>query len=228
MVFVLDKWKRYQEFFEVAGYRPPQPIDSGIRYPPGTLVYEKPTEQVEFEKWVRKVSDRTGNFRVNKEDGLDRPLKIVDSIIRIRKEHDKSEGYVISKQTWIGLDVNLNEIPHAIESMECYHKPVFVYRHRPARGDEESERLPTGTKTPEIVFTKPYIPDGKEYMDELMKIASPGVVFSASQMGPTGRSFEVNSYEDLRNKKFDELVNPRYSSESQTTLKKKITPEIVA
>lgn len=227
-MFQLEKWKIYQGFYEAEGYRLPQPVDSGIKYPAGTLIYEKPSEQVEFEKWVRKVTDRTGNFRINKEEGIDRPIKVVDSIIRIRPDVEKGEGYIVSKQTWTGLDVNLDELSHAVENPECYHKPVFIHRHRPARGDEEAERLPTGTRTPQIVFTKPYNEDGKKYMDELMQFASPRVVFSASIMGPTGRNFEVLQYEDLRNKKFEELTNPRYIAEVQTTtVKKRATPDIV-
>ncbi len=232
----MTDWKKTQEFYKMAGIPDisnKDAYDSFIRA--GGIVYEKPREQVEFERWVRKVTDRTGNFRVNKEDNIDRPVKIVDNIIRIREDIDRSEGYIISKQTWIGLTAVMDEFQHTIDSPESYWKPTFRYKHRETDEGNDIENIPVGKGPDKLVFTQSYEKGGREYMDQLMAIASPRVDFSICTVGRQTRVIPVRTFEDLRNKRFAELIHPKYWTEYDADLgpntpmvKKKIASEVVA
>jgi hypothetical protein len=124
---IMANYQKTQELFE-----------KEINKVPG-FKYEKSGEQVSEEKWfaqvknpntgeffqledLRAVGAVPGDFRKD-EKPKKYPVKKIDEIIRIKKV-DGTE-WLISRQTWIGLDRLGNDMTKCFVDPELYDKPVF-------------------------------------------------------------------------------------------------------
>ena len=110
-----------------------------------SLKYEKSGEQLSEEKLFAQVKNPNSGEFFQLEDlravgavpgdfGIDEkpkkyPVKKIDEIIRIKKA-DGTE-WLISRQTWVGLDRLGNDMTKCFVDPELYDKPVFNYQSKP-------------------------------------------------------------------------------------------------
>jgi hypothetical protein len=100
--------------------------------------YEKPADYIAKQNWQQKVTNsNTGTFykisdlhiewRRNKED-KPYPIKQANQIIRIKTADGRE--WLKSKQQWIAIDSQGNEIMESFSDLEEWDKPVFQYGMR--------------------------------------------------------------------------------------------------
>jgi hypothetical protein len=77
-------------------------------------------------------------YRKNKEDKL-YPIKQANQIIRIKTADGKE--WLKSKQQWIAIDSQGNEIMESFSDLEVWDKPVFQYGMKP-----KDSKNPNGPK----------------------------------------------------------------------------------
>jgi len=139
-----------------------------------SLKYEKSGEQLSEEKWIAQVKKpNTGeffqledlravgavpaDFRID-EKPKKYPVKKIDEIIRIKKA-DGTE-WLISRQTWTGLDRLGNDMTKCFVDPELYDKPVFNYQSKPVNPRDmfsKTERKAVSVmyiKEPTVPFTQ--------------------------------------------------------------------------
>jgi hypothetical protein len=118
--------------------------------------YEKPPDYIGKQNWLKKVTTHTGTFfkisdlpiewRKNKEDKL-YPIKYANQIIRVKTADGKE--YLKSKQQWIAIDSQGNEIMESFTDLEEWDKPEFEYGMKsvdPRKPDGPKEYVVIGVK----------------------------------------------------------------------------------
>ena len=130
------------------------------------LKYEKSGEQLSEEKWfaqvknpntdeffqledLRAVGAVPADFRKD-EKPKKYPVKKIDEIIRIKKA-DGTE-WLISRQTWVGLDRLGNDMTKCFVDPELYDKPVFNYQSKPVNPKDVFSK--TERKAVSVMYVK--------------------------------------------------------------------------
>lgn len=136
----MPDYKRTQEIFVANGYKLPLPPDSKERYPPGTLIYQKPQAQIDDELFYAKVTNPHTNtfyqigdlpieYRQNNRENKTYPIRQVYQIIRIARtdgtEWLKSRGRIVA------MDKLGNEVEHSFTDPEVYFEPKLEYGYKP-------------------------------------------------------------------------------------------------
>jgi hypothetical protein len=149
------------------------------------LKYEKSGEQLSEEKWFAQVKySNTGEFfqledlravgalpaDFRKDEKPKKyPLKKIDEIIRIKKA-DGSE-WLVSRQTWIGLDRLGNDMTKCFVDPELYDKPVFNYQSKPVNPSDIFSK--TERKAVSFIFVKePTVPFTPKNLEQLYSTCS--------------------------------------------------------
>jgi hypothetical protein len=192
--------------------------------------YEKPADYIAKQNWQKKVTNpNTGTFyrisdlpiewRRNKED-KPYPIKQANQIIRIQTA-DKME-WLKSKQQWIAIDSQGNEIMESFSDLEEWDKPVFQFGMRPV-----DKRNPNGPKEYGVIGIKDqtiqhdlaFTAENLESLYKMRPAEEPAsVTLIILKLGydgnPLGHPYQIEKYKDFANKPFDELYDfmstPKY------------------
>jgi len=197
------------------------------------LKSEKPEEQISEEKWIAQVKKpNTGeffqledlravgavpaDFRID-EKPKKYPVKKIDEIIRIKKA-DGTE-WLISRQTWTGLDRLGNDMTKCFVDPELYDKPVFNYQSKPVNPKDVFSK--TERKAVSVTYVKePTVPFTPKNLEQLYSTCSNpadrksiSLVMKNEETDESPRS--ISNHEDFKNRPFDELwewaTTPRFS-----------------
>lgn len=185
------------------------------------LVYNKSAEELKEEKWYEQVKNpRTEDYfqwSDLKQVGIDPPdelaakrrypIKTVNTIFRVHTVDDKE--FLMSRQTWTGLDRNGNEVSKSMDDMETWLKPILRYESRPVDPRDrfsKIERKVAGMDSQVKVFEKAF---NAKALDELYSLRSPTcslTIMNVDQRGEkVGSPYSIPKFEDFRNRPFDEL-----------------------
>jgi hypothetical protein len=183
--------------------------------------YEKPADYKTKQDWLKKVTNpHTGTFyqisdlpiewREGKED-KPYPIKQANQIIRIKTADGKE--YLKTKQQWIAVDSQGNEIMESFTDLEEWDKPVFEYGMKPL-----DPKKPDGPKEHGVIGVKGYkkqhdLPFNQKSLEALYKMRpaqdAGSVALIIRRLGydgnPIGFPYQVENYEDFSTKPFDEL-----------------------
>ncbi len=187
------------------------------------LKWNKPAGQLKEERWLEAVKNpQTGEFfqwsdlklvvGIDPPDELAAkrkyPVKTVNSIIRVQTMVDNKE-WIMSRQTWTGLDRNGNEVSKSFDDMETTRKPILKYESRPVDLKDrfsKIERKVTGISSEKREFDKPFT---AKAFDELYAMRGPMcslIIMRVDQNGEKmGNPYAMPKYEDFRIRPFDEL-----------------------
>lgn len=217
----------------MANYSKTQEIfEKEVNKAPG-LKYEKSGEQLSEEKWFQQVKNpNTGEFfqledlravgavpaDFRKDEKPKKyPVKKIDEIIRIKKA-DGSE-WLVSRQTWIGLDRLGNDMTKCFVDPELYDKPVFNYQSKPVNPKDVFSK--TERKAVSVTYIKePTVPFTPKNLEQLYSTCSNhtdrksiSLVIKNEETDQSPRS--VTNHEEFKNRQFDELwewaTTPRFS-----------------
>jgi hypothetical protein len=140
-----------------------------------SLKYEKSGEQLSEEKWFVQVKNpNTGEFFQLEDFRIDEkpkkyPVKKIDEIIRIKKV-DGTE-WLVSRQTWIGLDRLGNDMTKCFVDPELYDKPVFNYQSKPVNPKDVFSK--TERKAVSVIYIKePTLPFTPKNLEQLYSTCS--------------------------------------------------------
>jgi hypothetical protein len=194
------------------------------------LKWDKPPGRLKEEKWFDSVKNpQTGDFfqwsdlkliaGIDPPDELAAkrkyPIKTVNCIIRVQTTADNNKEWIMSRQTWTGLDRNGNEVSKSWDDLETWRKPVLKYESRPVNPKDrfsKIERKITGVSSEVRMFDKPFT---AKAFDELYAMRGPMcglIIMRVDQNGEKiGNPYSMTKYEDFRSRPFDELYEwPRH------------------
>ena len=171
--------------------------------PNTTIKYIPLGDEIEYHKWEKRCKDADGNWHQDpKHPEIKYPLKATQSIYRVMtREGEKLK----SSQRWTGLNAYLD--PQHIDRIEpeTYIETLFTKRRIQDPNNRDNiitEPAAVGTQTTkyEIDFTP-------ENLDSLYNMRDEGfcnlaLLDKRRDVPPR----EVLSYDDFRNKAFDELI----------------------
>lgn len=157
------------------------------------------------------------------------PIKAVNSIYRAQSLDGKE--FLMTRQTWTGLDMNGNEIQKSFDDMETWLRPFIRYESRPVDPRNrwsKLERKVTGVSSEVKTYDKAF---GPQALDELYTLRSSScqlIILKVDEAGrKLGNPYIIKKYEDFRNRAFDDLyawaLTPR--TQDQTKLGKEETNE---
>jgi len=192
------------------------------------LKYTKSAEQLKEEKWFDNVKNpRTGDFfqwsdlkqigidPLDEETGKRKyPIKKVTQIIRIQTPEGRE--FLKSRQTWIGLDRQGNEVPKSMDDKEMWKRPVFRYEMKavnPADRFSKMERKLAGIEREVKEYDKPFTVKNLEEIYALApgngKMAKKDVSLAIIRVDAGGESsgspYSVLKYDDFKGRDFDDL-----------------------
>lgn len=190
-----------------------------IKHP--SVRYEKPPEQKGHEAWLQKVtnphtnrffqiSDLPIEWRRGKEDKL-YPIKQANQIVRLKTSDGKE--WLTSKQQWIAVDSQGNEIMESYHNLEIWDKPVFEYGMIP-----QDRNNPNGPKMHGVVgvrelknqYDLPFNQKNLKTLYDMRPSSEPSSVsLSIMRIGYDGNRidwpYQIEKYEDFANRPFEEL-----------------------
>jgi hypothetical protein len=197
------------------------------------LKYEKSGEQLSEERWfaqvknpnsgeffqledLRAVGAVPGDFRKD-EKPKKYPVKKIDEIFRIKKA-DGSK-WLVSRQTWIGLDRLGNDMTKCFVDPEPYDKPVFNYQSKPVNPKDVFSK--TERKAVSVTYVKePTVPFTPKNLEQLYSTCSnpadrKSIPLVIKNEGTDQLPRSITNPEDFKNRPFDELwecaMTPRFS-----------------
>jgi hypothetical protein len=186
-----------------------------------SVKYEKPPEQRGHEMWLQKVTNpNTGTFykisdfpiewRRGKED-KPYPIKQANQIVRLKSSDGRE--WLASKQQWIAIDSQGNEIMESFHNPEVWDKPDFKYGQIP-----QDRNNPNGPKVHGVIEVKgfkkqydlPFNQKNLKMLYEMRPAEQPAsVTLSIQRIGyddnPIGHVYQIEKYEDFANRPFEEL-----------------------
>jgi hypothetical protein len=197
--------------------------------------YPKPQEQIGFELWLSKVTNpSTGTYyqlsdlpaenrrntplltsesQKQEKDGnpVNYPIKHVLQMVRVQAADEKE--YLSSFQEWFAIDKLGNELNEGIRAPETWDNYTFTRSYIPKdknNPDGPKEPKVTGIKSIVHEFTMPFTTENADRLYEMRRTKAPGSVsLSIKRVGwdgtPMGHVYQVEKYEDLISKKFDDL-----------------------
>jgi phage repressor protein C with HTH and peptisase S24 domain len=152
-----------------------------------------------------QISDLPIEWRRGKED------KQANQIVRFKTSDGKE--WLASKQQWIAIDSQGNEITESFHNLEKWDKPEFEYGMIP-----QDRNNPNGPKVHRVVDVKELkkqydLPFNQKYLKMLYDMQpSPepsSVSLSIMKVGYDGNRidwpYQIEKYEDFANRPFDEL-----------------------
>jgi hypothetical protein len=155
------------------------------------------------------------------------PIKGVSSISRLQRISDLKE-FILSRQFWIGLDRNGNEVGKSMEDEESWIKPIVRYEQKPENPSDRFSKIirkAVGFAGEMKILQQPY---DVKYLDELYSMPdAPGtqgtkqlVIQRIGDNGEkVGPAYAMPKYEDFRNRPFDELweyaITPRTQDQTK-------------
>jgi hypothetical protein len=117
---------------------------------------------------LRAVGAVPGDFRKD-EKPKKYPVKKIDEIIRIKKA-DGTE-WLVSRQTWVGLDRLGNDMTKCFVDPELYDKPVFNYQSKPVNPKDVFSK--TERKAVSVTYIKePTVPFTPKNLEQLYSTCS--------------------------------------------------------
>jgi hypothetical protein len=187
---------------------------------PQTWPYTKSVEEIVYEGWVERVTNKKNQFNPQKdEDNRAIPDKgayrTIRSIIRIKRP-DSSE-YLITKSDLIGFD-SLGDMVRLYVSSNCdkWNKQSFVYKTEWNDRSKQLEKQLQGTGAQEIIYE---IPFSKEAVKELweMRESDQTIQFLVKEED-TGKATQVRdlsnsalkSFELFRDNSFEDVFKGNY------------------
>jgi hypothetical protein len=186
-----------------------------------SVKYEKLPEQRGHEMWLQKVTNpNTGTFykisdfpiewRRGKED-KPYPIKQANQIVRLKSSDGRE--WLASKQQWIAIDSQGNEIMESFHNPEVWDKPDFKYGQIP-----QDRNNPNGPKVHGVIEVKgfkkqydlPFNQKNLKMLYEMRPAEQPAsVTLSIQRIGyddnPIGHVYQIEKYEDFANRPFEEL-----------------------
>ena len=196
-------WKKTEEFYKTENYQ-----------------YNKPADQIDFERWEQKVM-RRGNYLDKAGDPTQYPIKRLVQAKRLRNQ-DNAE-FLKGFWEYTGVDGLGNRVTTTVQDPEVYIKPEFIRELRAVKTKENPNPNPNDpqptiveVRLNERVYMLPYTPENVDAMFEgQQKNRVSMSIFEETEMGAI-LPRQVTSFEDFRNKSFDELykVVPLVESES--------------
>jgi hypothetical protein len=198
-----------------------------------SLKYEKSGEQLSEEKWFAQVKNPNNgeffqledlravgavptDFRKD-EKPMKYPVKKIDEIIRIKKA-DGTE-WLVSRQTWIGLDRLGNDMTKCFVDPELYDKPVFNYQSKPENPKDVFSK--TERKAVSVTYVKePTVPFTQKNLEQLYSTCSnpadrKSISLVIKNEGTDQSPRSITNPEDFKNRPFDELwewaITPRFN-----------------
>jgi hypothetical protein len=230
----MPNYKKTEELFLAAGYKPPLPPDSSERYPHGTLVYQKPQAQIDDELFYAKVTNPHTNtfyqiqdlpleYRQNNNNNNNNktyPIREVKQIIRIARtdgtEWLKSRGRIVA------MDKLGNEVEHSFTDPEVYFEPKLEYGYKPQDpknpdGPKQRVLLSASTNEQDLDRKKYTLPYNEKNFNDLFK-QRPGksaetVSLSIYEEGSSEKPRQV-TLEEIKAPAFDALwedkITPRF------------------
>jgi hypothetical protein len=217
----MPDYKKTKALFLAAGYKLPLPPDSKERYPPGTLIYQKPLGQIEDELFYAKVTNPHTNtfyqpqdlpieYRQNMENNKTYPIKEVNQIIRIARA-DGTE-WLKSRGRIVGLDKLGNEVEHTFTDPEVYFEPKLEYGYKPQdpkNPDGPKQRVLSSASINEhdLDHRKYTLPFSEKNFNDLFKQRRGKSAESVSLV-----IYEEGSSEKPRQVTLDEIKSPAFDS----------------
>lgn len=202
-------WKKTEEFYKTENHP-----------------YHKPQEQIALERWEAKVM-RRGQYMDKAGDPTEYPIKRLVQAKRIRTP-DNAE-FLKGFWEYIGVDGLGNKVTTTVQDPEVYIKPEFIRELRlekktkenPNPNPNEPQPVITEVLLNERVYTVPYTPENVDKMFEGQQ--KNRVSMSICEETELGAILprQVTSFEDFRNKPFDDLYKPMPLVESDNITRQK-------
>ena len=183
--------------------------------------YKKPVEYLGQQLWFQKVtnpatdtfyqiSDLPIEWRRNKEN-KPYPIKHANQIIRMKTADGKE--WLKSKQQWIAVDSQGNEIMKAFNDLEVWEEPIFEYGMKPKdpkNPDGPKEHAVIGVKDFKKQYSMPFNEKNLKSLYDMRPGKEPSSVsLILLRIGyddiPKDHPYLIENYEDFANRPFDEL-----------------------
>jgi len=191
---------------------------------PQTWPYTKSVEEIVYEGWVERVTNKKNQFNPQKdEDNRALPdtgaYRTIRSIIRIKRPDDSE--YLLTKSDLHGYD-SLGDEVRLFVSTNCdkWNKQSFVYKTEWNDRSKQLEKQLQGTGAQETIYE---IPFSKEAVKELweMRESDQTIQFLVKEED-TGKATQVRdlsnsatkSYELFRDNSFEDLFKGNYIPEA--------------
>ena len=146
-------WKKTQEFYKTENYQ-----------------YNKPQDQIDFERWEQKVM-RRGEYLSKAGDPTQYPIKRLVQAKRLRNQ-DNAE-FLKGFWEYTGVDGLGNRVTTTVQDPEVYIKPEFIRELRAVKTKENPNPNPNDpqptiveVRLSERVYTIPYTPENVDAMFE--------------------------------------------------------------
>lgn len=182
------------------------------------LKKDPPAWKMEFDNlknWRARITEpSTGKPRKDPEHpDIEFPRKSVTTIKRVMTS--KGE-YLLSNQRWIGRTSLQNNLPINIDNFEMYDEPIFQSAHKLDPKDPNNIITEiVGVDSWVRHYTLENTPDNLQTLLNMSDPMQPpnyvAADFRVTGSGPR----EIMTLEDLRDKKFEELISPPQISQPQ-------------
>lgn len=157
------------------------------------------------------------------------PMKVVNSIYRVQLLDAKE--WLMSRQSWIGLDRNGNEVPKSFDDIETWLRPIIKYNSRPENPKDRFSKVVrkvTGVASEVKIYEKAFTPKVLDYLYALRSSSCQLIILKVNESGQkTGNPYIIERYSDFSDRAFDDLYGwastPRHPE--QTKIGKEETNE---
>ena len=184
-------------------YRKTQTFYDLEKYP-----YAPNPSQIDLDNWEREVSVGGVFHQDPNHPEIHYPLKIPLSITRY-KTLDGNE-YLISKQKWIGLN-SFGDLQHRnVSNVEYYEQPLFEHQRVEDKNNPRNMIVKaTAVRDMLKIYTLAFSIENADSLYNMVPEAERRrLTFSVKDEAAAGVAKNVKTYEEFRNKTFDELYNP--------------------
>jgi hypothetical protein len=200
----MPDYKRTQSFYDLEHYP-----------------YTPNPSQIDLDNWEREVTQGGVFHQDPKHPEIVYPLKIPLSITRYRLL-DGNE-YLVSKQKWIGVN-SFGDTQHRnVSNVEYYEQPEFDHQRVEDKNNPRSMIVKaTGIRNILKIYTLTFSPENADSLYNMVPQADRRMLnFAVKDEAASGIARAVKTFEEFRNKTFDELYNipPLNEQQIQTQAK---------